>query len=176
MRIQLNQKSVLITASVLLLVLFVRPNPATSADNELITKGLLKGSVTAIPITPSDSLFRIESVATGKLSHVGRVTLTWVVPEAELDMLNQELIVPDPVWRGTLTTPNGDQIFWDYEFPDPVFSFTPQGDLRFLALAEVTGGTGRFENVAGRAMAVGEANIFTGRFRINFLGLGSLSD
>ena len=159
----------------LLLAIFLMTGVVAAAGGDIITKGQLEGSVTAIPVAGSDSLYRVESVATGTLSHVGRVTLTWAVPEVELDLLNGQLIVPDPLWRGTLTTPKGDQIFWDYEFPDPVFSFTSLGDLTFETLAEATGGTGRFENVTGHAMAVGKANIFTGEFTVNFLGIGSMT-
>jgi hypothetical protein len=176
MKIQFTKKGVLTTVNLLLLIVFFMSGSATSADNEVITKGQLKGSVTVTPFEESDSLFRVDSIAAGTISHVGKVTLTWAVPEVELDLFNGQLIVPDPVWRGTLTTPNGDQIFWDYEFPDPVFTITSMGDLKFLAIAEATGGTGRFENVSGLAMAVGQANIFTGKFSVHFIGLGSRSN
>jgi hypothetical protein len=169
-----NLQHVLTATGTLFLVIGLLPGPVAAADSEVITKGRLRGSVTAIPVEASDSRFRVESVATGTLSHVGRVTLTWAVPAVELDLVQRQLIVPDPVWRGTLTTPNGDQIFWEYEFPDPVFTFTSLGDLPFLAVADATGGTGRFEHVSGHAMAIGTANIFTGKFRVDFIGLGGL--
>jgi hypothetical protein len=134
------------------------------------TDGRVAGSVTATPISSSASLFRVDAVATGTLSHIGRIQTTWTVPEVMLDLVNLQLIVANLQWHGTLTAANGDQIFGEYAFRDDTIPLSPTGTLVFEVDLTITGGTGRFKDASGQAAAVGTANVFSGVFTIDVDG------
>ena len=121
-------------------------------------------------MSSSASLFRVDAVATGTLSRIGRITTTWAVPEATLDLVNLQLIVTNLRWHGTLTAANGDQIFGEYTFRDDTIPFSATGNLSFEVDLTITGGTGRFAGAGGQAAAVGTANILTGAFAIDVVG------
>ncbi len=132
-------------------------------------KGRFVGTVGLTPIAGEDT-FRLDNVATGIVSHLGRSEAAWVVPEVQLDLVNRQLIVGNTEWTGTITAANGDQIFGMYSFRDDVIEFTLLGDLSFDLDLEITGGTGRFKGATGNATAVGSANIFTGKFSVKLTG------
>ena len=138
--------------------------------DDVQTHGRVAGSVTATPISSSAQLFRVDAVATGTLSHIGRVTTMWAIPEVTLDLVNLQLIVTSLQWHGTLTAANGDQIFGEYTFRDDTIPFSAMGSLLFEVDLTITGGTGRFAAASGQAAAIGTANILTGAFAIDMVG------
>jgi hypothetical protein len=143
--------------------------PSFGADVQP-SHGQVKGTVTATPISILDLSFRVDVVANGTLSHIGRIQMDWAVPEVTLDLANLQLVVKNPEWIGTLTAANGDHIFGRYAFRDETIPFSPTGNISFALDLTITGGTGRFKDASGQAVAVGAANLFSGTFTIEVDG------
>ena len=133
-------------------------------------KGHFTGTVTVTTLSASNATYQVDSVGHGNVSHLGRSTAAWRIPEVQVDLSNQVLIVSNTTWTGVITAANGDQIVGVYTFPTNVIPFTITGDVNFEAPLQITGGTGRFQYATGSANSAGTANIFTGHFDIRFNG------
>lgn len=137
---------------------------------EVPIKGRCEGSMTLTPVAGSDSALAVGYVATGTTSHLGRVEMTTVTPEVELDLENGIVIVRSREWSGTVTTASGDTIFGRYAVRDDIIPFTPAGDFSAGTDLTVTGGTGRFEGATGRVLAIIKGNVFDLTFGMEFEG------
>lgn len=130
----------------ILALLFLSPLTAHSWAEELLPiKGRFTGTVSFTPLSQTEPLYRLENVALGRLSHLGRSEARWVIPRLEFDLVGKQLIVAEPNWTGIITAASGDQIIGRYSFDEPNVSFTGLGDVTFLVHLEVIDGTGRFD-------------------------------
>ena len=163
-------KSIIIRCGTLSLAVtvFFAAVPLSDAKEAKQIKGTLTGQSTVT--STGDMVFRQENVATGSLTHLGRVTAAWVVREVRFPS-NSQLMVAQPDWIGTITAQNGDQIFGTYTFRSTVLPITLTGDVQFVAELKITGGTGRFEGASGQGLSVGRANIWTRQFSIDLNGI-----
>lgn len=141
-----------------------------SAGETVPIRGRFAGTVQVTPLSASEPLFRVDSVAVGPVSHLGKAVAAWAVPEVVLDLVNGRLIVANTEWSGTITAANGDQIFGTYRFRANTVAFTQSGNFSFEVILTVTGGTGRFKNATGTGVAVGSGNIFAMSTRIELAG------
>jgi hypothetical protein len=116
-----------------------------------------------------NGVYRQVNVATGNLTHIGRVTAEWTVREVRVGP-GSTLIVAQPDWTGVLRTPNGDQLLGVYSFRSSTLSISPAGEVQFVTDLEITGGTGRFTGASGQAVGTGRGNIWTGQFTIDLSG------
>jgi hypothetical protein len=155
----------------LALTLFFAATPASDAKATKQIRGTFTGQSIVIPAgEPGDLVFRQENVATGSVTHLGRVTAEWVLREVRFLSYSQ-LMVAQPDWIGTITAQNGDQIFGTYTFRSPVLPITLTGEVQFVAELRITGGTGRFEGATGRGVSVGRGNIWTRQFSLDLNGV-----
>lgn len=155
----------------LALTLFFAARPASDARGTKQIRGTLTGRSIALPVgDPTELVFRQENVATGSVTHLGRVTAEWVLREVRFLSYSQ-LMVAQPDWIGTITAENGDQIFGTYTFRSAILPITLTGEVQFVAELKITGGTGRFENASGRGVSVGRGNIWTRQFSLDLNGV-----
>src|SRR5688572_30293201 len=64
-----------------------------SAGETVPIRGWFIGTVQVTPLSASEPLFRIDTVAVGPVSHAGKAVAAWAVPEVVLDLVNRRLIV-----------------------------------------------------------------------------------
>lgn len=139
--------------------------------------GHYTGSVTvvALPNDPLANAYRVEAVADGITTHVGRTHVAWAIPRVQLDLAGGRLTVLSGTWSVTLTAAGGDRLVAQYTFPTPVVAFDALG--RFSAAADlvVTGGTGRFAGSTGRGVVTLRGNVLTGQFTADLESLGAFA-
>lgn len=149
--------------------LFFAVGIATAKDTVAI-KGRLTGESTITPLSNTELLFQQANIATGQISHLGRVTAEWIVREVRIDASYSQLVVGQPDWVGTITTASGDQLSGTYTFRATTLAVSKWGDVTFVADLNVTGGTGRFEGATGHGVSNGRGNIWTRKFIIELNG------
>jgi len=152
----------------LALTLFFAATSASDAKETKQIRGTFIGQSNVVPT--GELVFRQENVATGTVTHLGRVTAEWVVREVRFPSPSQ-LMVAQPDWIGTMTAENGDQIFGTYTFRATVLPITLIGEVQFVADLRITGGTGRFEGASGGGVSVGRGNIWTRQFSLDLNGV-----
>lgn len=133
-------------------------------------KGHFTGTVGITTLSAAQARFQLDNVGHGNVSHLGRAKAEWRIPEVKVEMGKHRLVVTETTWTGTITAANGDQIVGVYTFRDKFIPFSMTGDVSFEMDLEITGGTGRFQNATGSAVAVGTANVMAGTFDIRLKG------
>jgi len=142
---------------------------STAPDKQSASiKGRLGGKVRATPISPR--LYELENEAVGTISRFGRVSARWVVHDVEFDAKRGQIVVGRIASNGIITAANGDQIFGEYRFRNPVITLGADGSLSAEADLRITGGTGRFANATGHAASLIRANVFTSKSTITIEG------
>ncbi|MBA2431990.1 MAG: hypothetical protein H0V56_07725 [Chthoniobacterales bacterium] len=132
--------------------------------------GTFSGQATVTPISLQPPVFRQNNVATGTISHLGRVTAEWTVREVSFASQGTQLVIAQPDWIGVIKAQNGDQIIGAYTFRSSTLPISPDGEVQFIADLNITGGTGRFAGATGQAVSIGRGNIWTGRFTLDLTG------
>jgi hypothetical protein len=158
--------------ALMMLLLGLLPGIAAAKDGvkTVPIKGHFTGTVGITTLSISNATFQLDNVGHGNVSHLGRSKADWRVPEVQLDLTNQVLIVSNTTWTGTITAANGDQIIGVYTFRNQAIPFSISGDVSFDLDMEITGGTGRFQHATGSAVATGTANVISGKFNIRLNG------
>ena len=121
---------------VTLVVLVLTLAGPVAADEQVMFKGRLDGTVTLTPLEPPMASVLIE--ATGNATQLGRFTLE--VPH----LVNQEL--REGIGTYIFTAANGDTL--TASFSGQATPVAP-GVLTIVETATITGGTGRFEGARG---------------------------
>lgn len=132
---------VLLTMGVLVLAALATAAVARSDDRPF--KGSLEGSVLFVPdetCTNNEWLLRTDSVASGTVSHLGKIEMTSKhCTPAESDVEGGEMV---------LVAANGDEVFIDYtgvaSAPDPETGLIT-AEIDYV----ISGGNGRFEGATG---------------------------
>lgn len=143
---------------------------ARAEGGEVPIKGRLEGTTTTIRLSDTPLRYRLENVASGVISHVGRATSIWVVPEVRFDVASRQVFVLSGPWTGTVTAANGDKLYGRYAFHDNTIPFDLLGNFEASATLTITGGTGRFAGATGTGPSVISGNVFTEGFTILLQG------
>ncbi len=151
------------------LSVFAFAQPIQAQDSEPI-QGTLQGTLSLVPISVIDMLFRVEYHATGGAQGLGRLTTDFVSPEVQVNLAARQLVALSPSWTVDLVTKNGDVIHGVYTFQNPVIHFSQLGFFVLAADVEVNGGTGRFAGAMGSGTAMAFGNIYARRFVLRFNG------
>jgi hypothetical protein len=133
-------------------------------------KGRFRGRVISTPLSQTELIWQLDSIATGPVSHLGHIVATFSFPAVKFDLANMLAIVASPEWFDTFTAANGDQIVGMYALTTDTLPVNLDGDIDFEADLFVISGTGRFAKARGEAFAVGTANVFTRTFTVEFKG------
>jgi len=154
--------------SLLFAIIAVLAAPAAAKETVPI-KAHFTGTVKVTPLSNTEPIFKVEYLATGNSSHLGKSKATLVSPEVEVDLIGGEIRALVPEWVGTITAANGDQITGSYVLPD-VVELSASGTFSLEADLKVTGGTGRFKGAKGNANASVSGNIFTATYSVDLKG------
>ncbi len=130
-----------------------------------VVQGTLRGAFRASTVAPS--IHRIDVAADGQLTHFGRVSARWALPQVVLDHTAGTATVLIGTWSTTLTTPDGDVLHGQYTLHDAVVPIGLSGDFTIDADLLVLHGTGRFANVGATGLARIRGNAITGRVTVD---------
>lgn len=130
-----------------------------SADQAVVIRGLDMGTSAS---TVAGDIITTTDTAEGELRHLGRYTMTAreLVNRNTLEITGGEF---------TITTASGDTLTGTYSGTGKG-SNTPNV-ITYDVAGPITGGTGRFANVSGVILFLGTADLATGKFTDQVVGV-----
>jgi hypothetical protein len=153
--------SLLNRTAYLTLVMLLGSATIASAADALVIRGTDMGTSMSTS-TPDPNILLTRDTANGELTHLGRYTMT----AQELVNLKTLAITGGEF---TITTANGDTLTGTYSGSGKV-SNTPSV-ITYDVAGPITRGTGRFANVSGVILFLGTADLATGKFTDQVVGL-----
>jgi len=132
---------------------------SASAGEALVIRGVDMGTSGS---TLAGGIYTTRDTAQGELRHLGRYTMTAreLVNSNTLEITDGEF---------TITTANGDTLTGTYSGTGKP-SNTPNV-ITYDVAGPITGGTGRFANVSGVILFLGTADLMTGKFTDQVVGV-----